>query len=163
MLKFWCPRVALSYDSRILNMVVIHSPIHLTYSKCSFMYQSAGKLARYRLCQNLYLVLEPSHGACKGKSTPEIPSTTNTRISQRGTSLRILFWLGREIRAWGGGGGDTIVFFLPCQLTSCWVLCRMELHSGGGGGSQIESLWSSLIVILPEGCHATDWRTGSRE
>ena len=38
-------------------------------------------------------------GACQGTSTPACPSARDTQIAQRGTILRVLFWLGGAIVA----------------------------------------------------------------
>ena len=46
----------------------------------------------------------PWHGACRGASNPEGPSTSDTKISQMGTRLRVWFWLGGAIGAYRGRG-----------------------------------------------------------
>ena len=56
----------------------------------------------YVLCHNFDLYLASSHGAFQVTPTPEIPSATNTQISQKGPRFRVLLCLGRRIGSFRG-------------------------------------------------------------
>ena len=156
--------VASYSDFHLKKMVVIHPPVHPTYFNIALCTRVKEKIAREQWCHNFDLSLAPSHGACQDIFTPEIPAARNTRIVQRGTSLRACFWLVKRILACGGReGGAPAYYFFHDNLPDIAFFASWVLRSCDGGGSWGEFLWSPKITGLPEGCHATDLWSRGRE
>ena len=104
-IEFWCLGFRFYLGSTWVLFcfrVVFHSFEHPTHFYLDLGIRGPEKFQEG--CHNFdsYLALRPS--AFQGTSNPEGTSARDTRLTQRGTRLRVWFWLGRAILVWGGRG-----------------------------------------------------------
>ena len=107
--------------------------------------------------------LAPQNGVCQGTSTPVDPSARDIIIAQRGTSLRIFFWLGRLIEACGGRGWK-----FQCILSSVDTFLVLSYST-----SSVVFMWWSMVlrsiffilqnIQIARGLSCNQFRRGGRE
>ena len=90
--------------------------------------------------------MKPQNGACQGTSTPAGPSAIDTKIAQRGTISRVLFWLGGSIWACGGRGCK-----YQCIISSMETLLVLSSSTHGVTFIWCRRFLRSVFLIIKKG------------
>ena len=112
----------------------IYSPVNPTHFYVYVCTRGQGKLQE--ICHRFEPALTSRNGAFQGTPTPVVPSARDTIIAQRGTSLRIFFWLGRLIEACGGRGWK-----FQCILSSVDTFLVLSYST-----SSVVFMWWSMVL-----------------